>query len=173
MIRMHVDLETLGTQPNSLVLAIGLAAVCDERGLVDSTVIYPSRIDQQFRHISPDTVTWWMSQPQEAKDLTFVEMDNQSSVHGALDRLRWFWKDTGCEEAWGNGPTMDIAILEDLAFDFSDSVPWTFRQVRCLRTLAMLAPEVDRIRPVVAHSAQHDAIAQGLWAKGMIQWLKR
>lgn len=173
MIRMHVDLETLGTQPNSLVLAIGLAAVCDKRGLVDSTVIYPSRTDQKYRHINPDTVAWWMGQSQEAKDLTFVDMANQIPVPLALNRMKWFWADTECEEAWGNGPTMDIAILEDLALDFNDSVPWTFRQVRCLRTLAMLAPEVDRVKLGVAHSAQHDAIAQGLWAREMIKWLKK
>ena len=173
MIRMSVDLETLGTQPNSLVLAIGLAAICDTRGLIDSKVIYPSRKEQKFRRIDPDTVDWWMGQTREAQRLAFVPEDSQLTIEAAMRSLMGFWQDRGCEEVWGHGPTMDVSILEDLAFDFELHVPWNFRQVRCLRTLAMLAPEVQKVKPWVPHSAQHDAIAQGIWAKEMVQWLKK
>lgn len=175
MNRAHIDIETLSTRTNAMVLSIGIAVVNDENGLLYSNVFYPDLGSQGGRHIDPRTVQWWMGQGEQARKLAFVEQAQQRFFRGILTSMDRFFKIHTVEEVWGNGPVMDIAILESLAEDQDcrDVIPWGFRQVRDLRTLRMLAPTVKRIEPMVAHSAQHDAIAQGLWAREMIKWLKK
>lgn len=176
MNRMHFDLETLGTRYDSTILAIGVAVVSDTSGLLCSNVFYPCLDEQDsIQHIDHNTISWWMKQSEEARRLTFVSKEARIPFSTCLHSIGRMIDLNQVEEVWGNGPLMDIALIENMALslDMSSMVPWNFRQVRDLRTLRMLSPDISRHEPQVAHSAQHDAIAQGLWAREMIEWLKK
>lgn len=175
MIRMSIDLETLGTSLDSAILSIGIAVVQDDAGLIASTVIYPSVSEQHQSLVSYDTIQWWMFQEEGARAETFVSAAQRIPLLQTFKIIRDVWKFNKVQEVWGNGPLMDIALIEGMAqkYGHTDLIPWNFREVRCLRTLKMLAPDVERIKSTIPHSARHDAIAQGLWAAEMIKWLKK
>lgn len=103
-----IDLETMGTTPDSAIVSIG-AVVFDPRyGIVtDNTFYMELDWEGQNRNINQDTVDWWSKQTDEAK-----------AAHYGLDELdealtllaQWLPNDA---KVWGNGSTFDISMLED------------------------------------------------------------
>lgn len=163
---ISIDIETLGTQPNSMVLAVGFA-VFSENGVIESGQLNLDRNDQAGRHINPNTIYWWMQQSDEARASTFT--DDCLPVLSALYQLRDVWVLHRVQWAWGLSAAFDLGILEDLHRDVKLSTPWNHRQAMCLRTLSKLRPNISRPVPGVAHSAESDAIAQANWAIEMLR----
>lgn len=168
---VSIDLETLGVQPGSVITQIGLCAFDRRPGNTakSSTRILvdpQTGIDAGLK-IDWSTVRWWLKQDEAPR----VAMAEQLGVplSTALMRVGDFFAEHNTNyksmNVWGNGCGFDCTQLE-IAFNLCKlPVPWDFRKVRDLRTLADLTPatRVERPTPAMAHDAMEDATAQAEW----------
>ena len=166
---MHlmIDIETLDTINTAVVPQVGWV------GFNMSGVATPYEmsldIEEQLtwgRTISADTLKWWMSQPKEARQRVF-QADKIHSIEELGSRLRTIIDDCQVQHVWSHGPAFDIAILQDLL----GTEVCHRRMLRDTRTLAMLAPDIDKTKPRVPHSAGEDAYVQAWWVINMLQSL--
>lgn len=169
-----LDLETLSTRMNAAILSIGAVRFTADR-IEDYTFYRAVTLDSNTsfgRHIDGATVAWWMAQDDAARSAAFAD---PAAVHlsaALCDFATWLrgaaTARTGDVEPvylWGNGANFDVSILQS-AYEGADlSVPWGFRDVRCLRTVRALAGASYIARPEVgvAHNALDDARAQAMW----------
>lgn len=163
---MHcmIDIETLGTKANSVVLTIGALRFDpnSETDPTDGLHLYLD-VDEQTaagRSVSEDTLKWW-SEQDEAVRLDVFRADGRSGVKQALDELAKFVADA--DAVWAQGPTFDMIILEDLYAAFGEKSPWRFHKVRDSRTLFSVLGDPRGQFPL-AHNALVDCYHQ---AKGV------
>lgn len=177
---LMIDLETLGTAPGSVITQIGLCAFDAETE--SATVAKRIDIDPQScldygMHVSWDTIKWWLQQNEEARIcMAFaVGYPLSSALVKTIEFIEAYCaKDV---RVWGNGSCFDVVLLED-AFrrrreTVVGGVPWGFRNIRDMRTLAALFPGVERVKPRIAHDACADAQAQALTVQKYYAALRR
>lgn len=157
-----LDIETLGTTANSIILSI--AAVKFEFGN-DNTEVYSVNIDpksaKKYGMISnPSTIQWWKDQRQEALK---AFMTNQISIESALDGFTDFvgpqWKDT---IFFVNGASFDYPILQWSYDATGRTAPWKYWNQRDARTLYAICGIDMRSYPRVGtyHNAVDDCLTQ-------------
>lgn len=156
-----IDLETLGTRPDSAIISIGAcrfnADAMDDDGFYRAITIESNQLEG--RDINPDTLVWWLGQTDKAKAV-FTDPD-RVDLGTALDDLRaWIGPKWGDVRVYGNGSDFDIAMLSH-AYG-RQGTPWKFYNVRCFRTLKEqpAAKKVPKPANALAHNALFDAIAQ-------------
>ena len=178
---LMIDLETLGVDHGSVITQIGLCAFNagdDPDSPVESTsfcVDIAMSLDLGFK-VQGNTILWWMRQSDEARAAFIDSQANALTPHMALSRLQEFWLTSIHHpdgRVWGNGPTFDIALLEQYYQRCGLAIPWSYKNVRCLRTLASLRDPHAQLRPSpsVAHEGEADAIAQARWVQAMLRGL--
>lgn len=160
---MMVDLETMSTAPNALVTSIGIA-VFDEAEVLES---YHLSIiaEGQKGHISEDTVRWWLDQDPA------VFAQSRTSPLLAVDvarRVREVWMNSNANTIWAKPAHFDLPILENFIRSVDVRVPWSHRDIRCLRTVEQIVGRKVEVM-VGAHNAEIDARAQ---AEGLVVWNK-
>ena len=166
MKHLMLDLETLGTTPDSAILAIG-AVIFDPLTKAIGPEFYQA-IDvtssSEFGKIDPETIKWWMAQSYEAK--TVFSDKNASSLGDALQQFSQFVAANEGHElrVWGNGAGFDNVILAYAYRACNMAIPWNFRFDRDVRTIVELGTEILGINPKsnlrvrgVAHNALDDA----------------
>ena len=180
-----VDLETMSTQANALILSIG--ACCfylsgEVKELPDSRVFYQvlnyEQQDKQYlTHVESRTREWWNNQPAEAKKV-IPEAKNQNlgltlGVQQFTDWLEAFKLDGYEPLIYGNGAAFDNAILKSLYDDLELPLPWSYKTDICYRTLkAMHGYKVDWSkvkRQGTYHNALDDAKVQASVLKLMLE----
>ena len=159
-----IDIETLGTSPDTVVLTIGgikFDPMADD-GL-HSQFYYRLDADEQLemgRTITQTTLEWWDKQPEEIK-AEAMNPEDRISVNETLKALnKWL---VGVDKIWCQGPVFDIGILENLYKQMDSHHNWSFWNIRDSRTLFSLMDgdprkEID----FAAHNALADAIVQSL-----------
>lgn len=179
MTHVMIDIETLSTRPDAAIISIGAVVFSAdgrktppaERQRFSATVTARSNA-RLGRHIDPDTVMWWISQGAEARAaLAGARVD----LAGALTALATWLDGLGPSRdlyVWGNGATFDPVILHS-AYQAADmATPWRYANVRCLRTLKALLPQITSPEaPTVAHNALADAVAQAEHAESIFSAL--
>lgn len=170
-----IDLETLGTGPRSCVLTVGITLFSVEHEAVRSLQV-PLVLQAQLelgRTVDAGTIGWWFTQSEEARlscggaFTQFVTSDAaRSNLDAQLDLIEYNIRD--CDHVWGFGADFDLAMLADVYRSAGRPVPWAHWKSRCLRTLAMTRPEVNRIRSQVPHNAEEDSRAQALWIRNLL-----
>lgn len=165
MAHVMIDLETLGTQPGSVILSIG-AVLFDPSKPVGECLVkdFYSVVSRQSceaakLEVSQDTLDWWEKQSPEARAVLTQALDaGQSAAIGdALKALAAFIPDGA--KVWSNGANFDQPLL-DVAYNRCGiSLPWKYWNSRCYRTIVALHPNEKAIRPptVCAHNALEDA----------------
>ena len=166
-----IDLETLSTRPEAVVVAIGAVKFDpfgDSRGasfmaLGDSQIFYRT-IDhalQPHRKTSTETLAWWCEQSLEVQRLTFPLPHQAGTVAQTLrDFADWM---KGVEYLWGNGAAFDNAILRSLCADYEVPYPIGYRGDMDLRTLHLCAGKPEKPLFVgIQHYALHDAFNEAL-----------
>lgn len=170
MKHLMVDIETLDTRHTAVVLSVGYCTFNRER--VDEPKQFLCELTPQMvegRTVSADTIRWWMGQPDEARKAVFDPDLIRTSRADLIGRLRLLLGDSAIGTVWAHGATFDIPILTSyLGVDLFD-----FRSIRDTRTLAMLAPDVERSAPLIKHHAGYDAEAQAKWVRDMMRHLGR
>jgi len=155
-----LDLETLGTSPGSVIVAIG--AVKFGEGKIISE--FYERVNAEScaklgLKIDAATVMWWMGQNDEARkeitkpggELADVLSDFYSWVFGP-----------DVVEMWGNGANFDNVLLSDAFAAAKIPRPWKYSNDRCYRTVKNLHPEVQMDRNGTHHNALDDARSQAM-----------
>jgi hypothetical protein len=170
---MMIDIETLGNGSDAIVVSIGAVLFNRNTGEIGPKfykhLAYQDQVDKG-RKVTASTIAWWMSQDDDARKNAFTRV--QIPTRQALIELQSFIQDNTLEcKPWGNGPSFDLTILENLFKDFNVEFPWHFRHVRCLRTFKELVYDgKDLVRDGVHHDALDDAVHQ---AKIVIEGIKR
>lgn len=168
-LHLMVDLETLATSNRAVVASAGWALFETQGSVVNMSGGWAIELKYQLkgqhqREVSEPTLCdFWMKQSDAARELTFCS-GNKISVSDFLiafeNEIPWH-NITGI---WSHGLDFDLPILGDLFGMYDMPVPWGRRTPRDTRTLFWLAGigKEDLIKPEIAHSAEHDAIAQAL-----------
>lgn len=132
-----IDIETLSTKNNALILTIGAIKFNREKNKpFDELDKFYVRINQKSclklgMDVNIDTVNWWNKQSKEARYEVFENTD-RIDIKDALLKLKEFIKDS--KYIWANSPNFDCVILEN-AFNICQiEIPWKFWNLRDCRT---------------------------------------
>ncbi len=154
-----LDLETFGTDTNSVIVAIGAVLfdfeddtvfetwyqVVDARSCVDAGLV-----------MTPETVMWWLKQNDEARAMFNVQgMDLKTTLH-LFDS--WI-KEHNPEGVWGNGSDFDNVLVANACKAVGRPLPWKYYKNMCFRTIKNLF-KVEIKRDGIHHNAVHDAVHQ-------------
>lgn len=181
-----VDLETLSSASNAVVVSIGAVIFDPKTGELGERFYVEMTDDldaQQLagRDVSASTFKWWMEQNAQAKQVfakTPAEGVRRTSTVEALHSFANFIDvHAGGEKnavLWGNGAVFDNVVLRSLYASAGFKAPWSYRNDACYRTLKNLpgAPAMQQ-EFGVAHNALDDAICQALHAVEIFAWLGR
>lgn len=144
MAHLMIDIETLGTAPDTVILTVAAQAF-DPMGTGYYESSYYARVDfesQANRSIEDGTLSWWANQNSAAKDEAFAE-DGRIALSDVLDELgKLIWQSS---VIWANGPTFDMTILENAYKSHNKPLPWQYYKVRDARTVFNLKPELTVI----------------------------
>ncbi len=171
-----VDLETLATTPNSVILTLGAVKFDPWGRNVDRSehnILY-RRIETESCEtlgmiIDPGTLEWWGKQSPEIIDEAFNPEDRHP-INQVIDEFHKFaW---GCDAFWSHGSIFDIMILETYYRKLGKSFPWNFWQVRDTRTIFDLGydPEMPQNSK---HNALEDAYRQAVGVQNMFRKVAR
>lgn len=171
MKHIMVDLETLGTKPGCAILSLG-AVVFSAHGLGEQfyRVIRTKSCYRAGLNSDDDTLSWWVSQSLEAKQV-LTEALSDTTSEPLIDVLKSFndllEKYGGTEGVlvWGNGANFDAPILR-AAYEALGLTPnWHFMHEACYRTLKTMylngpkAPQLPA-KKLISHHALFDALHQ-------------
>ena len=163
MNNVMIDIETLGTAANSVILSIG-AVQFGENGLGDevySTINIDSCLERGLV-VEGRTILWWMGQADAARAALG---QNELSLAAALQGLTnaFDWNNT---LVWCNGLNFDLPILDSAYRACGMAAPWAYYNGRDYRTIKCELPKETfkalEVTPVVKHDALEDAKAQAL-----------
>ena len=195
---LMVDLETLSSERNAVIVSIGAVAF-DVAGnssvaeLISAGLhIRVEMASQRSRHIDPDTVAWWIGMSKEAQEEVIA--GNRVQLHEALHHLRSFVKSSapyGDLRVWSHGSDFDMPILylalrED-AIEFpaqkaqDSKYPWPRNMVRDTRTVFWLVREFHGLSaeracwPInpIPHNPMSDAATQAVAVQSAYRVLRR
>lgn len=162
MKHLMLDLETLGTAVDAVILSVGAVKFDLESDQIDDEGFYGSvSIESNLeasRKIDEDTLLWWLKQPAAAQQVFHEEKLPLEQV--LIDLSDWLGDDEWI--VWAKGPSFDIAILEHAYRSFGLSTPWMHWNTRCVRTYMNLpgAKNVTVPDEGVKHNALSDAYKQ-------------
>lgn len=161
-----IDLETLATTADAVILSIGAVRFNLETGAVFD---HPQRTfyqvvqvnSQRTRRIDGDTLAWWMTQ---SKDAQAVFTEPGAHLVEALFGLRdWVDPTPGAmPTVWSNGADFDLPMLNHAFLVADIPTPWKPYAGRCYRTYKNLpgARAIKVERTGKHHNALDDAVYQ-------------
>jgi hypothetical protein len=158
-----LDLETLSSQPDAVVISIGVAAfnetevIASAGWALDFGHLLPG-------HIDPRTVKWWGEQSEEARRFSFSGLCRPFDV---ACQVAGFFKVYGGDECWANDPSFDCVILRNWwkGTSYAGNFPAHYREERSCRTIFAEARRLGcdlspAYEGIVAHNPESDAVAQ-------------
>lgn len=175
-----VDIETLSTAVNAVVLSVGAVEFDPIAGEIKRRFYGELDLsEQKQRHISSDTVQWWFKQSvenQKSIDIMLKENKWKNGVEFVLHRFKEFiWgyanfladtnsRNEGYEKiaVWACDPDFDLAILANLYEEHNLSVPWKYSEPKSVRTVRTLAElhSIGLPKDNASHNALEDCIRQ-------------
>lgn len=181
-----VDIETLGTKQNAVVLSIGavrfrMGVQDDVDTIMDGDRNFYARLDTDEQELrgrttDEDTLAWWKRRSSQARN---VLTETGEPVQSVLARFTIFCADA--KRMWGNGNMFDNAIIRSLYDDYNQDYPIPYWRDLDMRTLTWLwnfitdwrskgkLPKVDL---GTKHTADDDARRQALIVQQMLIELK-
>jgi len=176
MIKMNypaimIDLETLGTRADAVIISIGAVKFDPNSDAHDNNGFYSSvSVDSNTeagRHISEATLNWWMEQPLDARA---VFQEPKNTLASALDNFV-DWIGPGKYQMWSNGSDFDIPMIGHALVTHGKEIPWDFWDNRCFRTIKNLP--MCKNAPKVLNPGKHNALSDALTqAKQLQQYFK-
>ena len=157
--KIMLDLETLGTTPGSVIVAIG--AVKFGRGQLHDEFYRRVDIDSCLAAgltVDGSTIRWWLSQGDSARQEIVKAAMNLPMVLNDFSA----WIGDPKAEIWGNGAAFDNALLAAAYAAAKLPLPWRYSKDRCYRTLCALYPDQRLERQGTHHNALDDASSQAI-----------
>lgn len=180
-VAISLDLETLSTHKNAVVVSIGASTVYLDGTPEETIHIFPD-VQRQIdmgRHVSFDTIKFWLQQDMAAIQGTFF-LREVADVPLSLTMLRLWMERFGSPPVWTKGPAFDGAIIESLAEDFGLTSPIGYKMHRDVRTIDDAAhfreddSFYESYRRVVENSREgrtvHDAVDDSLMQGDVVRW---
>lgn len=164
-----IDLETLGVEPDSVVMTLGAIKFDPFTDAEPHSPLYlrgdvEEQSEQYGRSIDDNTLAWWATQPQEIQDEAFGDHDDRVTVQEMLRQLnKWC---VGLDYIWCQGPTFDFVILQDLYKCAEKPAPWNYWQIRDSRTLFAMMPSDPR---KAIQESLHNALADCFYQAKCVQ----
>ncbi len=161
--QIMTDLETMGTEPFSPIIAIG--AVRFDMDVNESTfdVFYQSITLESCIELglkpSASTILWWAKQSKEAQAV--LDDSDAVSLPMALDSFT-DWLNSRPDTMWGNPARFGYGLLSAAYRACNKVVPWDHWREACYRTIKNLpkAKEIQIKRTGTYHNALDDAMNQ-------------
>ena len=166
MTDVMLDLETLSTKNNAIILVIGAIKFNREDKWGDNfTVDNISKSKKFYKRIKirsceeigldrdKSTEEWWEKQNDCVREEAFGYEKERIDIKDALLKFsKWFGK-SRC--IWGNGSIFDITIITEAYNRCGIEVPWKFYNVRDVRTIL----DINNVRlSEFNNSAKHNAL---------------
>ncbi len=169
-----IDIETLGTTPDTAVLTIG--GVKFNPNAVNTSYdhfYYRFEIDEQLaqgRTTDERTLEWWGKQDNAVREEALGD-GNRTPVLEVLQALnKWC---VGIDTIWCQGPSFDIVILENMYRQYNHHIPWPFWKIKDSRTLFGIMPKDPRKEITFdAHNALEDCKVQARCVQTTLQKLE-
>lgn len=168
MNEMMIDVESFGLERDSVLTSIGIV-------VFDTT--YPELIRSRDEIVvnvasellsgsvvDPKTVEWWKSQEAAISD-KFAGNVETTSIVDALRTVTEDWVRYKCQTIWTSGEVyqLDVGNLEYKYRRLGLKEPWSFKQVRGLRTAKDMARRVGWKNSVPDSTEQHGALADAVY----------
>ena len=156
-----LDLETLATSPDSVILTFGAIKFnpFDSNRDMDDGLYMRVDVDEQInlgRRVDEGTVAWWGTQSDEVREEALGEHD-RVSLDDFTRQLNKFV--LTADRVWAQGPVFDIVILENLYRQLGKPAPWPYYAIRDSRTLLKALGD-DRKGGTLLHNALADCVSQ-------------
>jgi len=160
--KVMLDLETMGNNSNSAIIAIGAVAFNDN----EVTSKFYTEINLQSAidcggMVDGLTITWWLKQSDDARK-AFENNDDAPHIMLALQSFSKWYKEIKGDQVWGNGAMFDNTILGNAYKNNTLTVPWEFRNDMCYRTVKGMNKHIKLERVGTYHNAVDDAESQAL-----------
>jgi hypothetical protein len=138
-----IDIESLDTTPNCVILTIG-AVRFDPRGegVVERLELRPTIEDQTEIHnrsINEDTLRWWSTQSPAALEEALGDTGRTPFAECMATLYKFCWNRRA---VWSNGASFDCVVMESAWRQTStmpNPIPWPFWSIRDTRTLYEIA----------------------------------
>lgn len=169
---LMVDLETLGTKSDAVVLSIGACFFDRKKKTLGEKFYLVLTIQDQInagRKVNAATLQWWLKQNNAAQSV-FLQEGTQT-VQALTQFTTWITTNGNPNiKVWGNGSTFDVSIMEHIFDMFLVTIPWKYSKVRDLRTFTEECANNSAVtRSDGHHNALTDAIDQ---ANYVLQYTK-
>lgn len=172
MHNIMLDLETLGTTADAVIMSIGAVKFDLDTGLIGDDAFYASVCvdsNQQYkRRIDSDTLIWWFQQTTDAQAVMF---EPKIALPQALEELTaWCLDNSEAEQltVWSNGADFDIPMLAHAFSTLRMELPWCHWNTRCYRTYKNL-PGAKSVPPPERQGVKHNALADALYQAKHLQ----
>ena len=183
--KAHVvfDCETLSVEPNAAIMSVGWAVVVEGDEPVGAKIIDSGckTIDMEIYNeytgdeydISVSTIMWWLQQSDEARAALLGGKSSLFATAREISEMIVALENVSDEVmVYGYGSNADIVWLENMFKVEGLDVPWSYRSVRCLRTvLADAGVDLHDYRSddSFSHTALGDAITEALALVSVLQ----
>lgn len=147
-----IDIETLGLQINSDIIAIGVV-VFDAHGIIEQHEWF---CNLQDSHVDGNTLQWHLNS--NAKFIHNWAEAEKVALYIALSNLAKVIKPT--DIVWCKSTDFDIAMIRYWLNKFGLQTPWHYRNIRDYRTTANLFPSIAMKESYAKHSALNDCMNQ-------------
>lgn len=169
------DIETIGTRPGAIVLAVAFVRFTDEAHMTLNLNIP----DQEALALERDPATeaWWRDQEAKHPGAWATATADPMPLAVALPYIAtWLDWARGSQDMqiWCHGATFDAPLLGEVFRRANVACPWQFWQIRDTRTLydlALINPKDYAVPP--PHVALNDAIGQTRAANAALAILAR
>ena len=160
-----IDIETLSTKPNALILTIGAIKFSRNKDIesLDKTDNFYKRVvikscTKLNMDIDNNTIQWWNNQSKESRYETIENKDRQD-IKEVLEELSKFLKDS--KYIWANSPNFDCVILENAYRCCNFEIPWKYWNLRDCRTIYDLGnTSLKSVVKETTHNALKDCYDQ-------------
>jgi len=167
-----VDLETLATSPDAVILTIGAVTFDPASNKIFDKLYHRVDIESCDRlgmTVNDDTVEWWSKQAADVQTEAFAE-DNRLPIEEVIEKFHKFaWN---CDAFWSHGATFDLVILDCYYRKLNKVPPWNFWQIRDTRTLFDLGYDPEMPKEGL-HNALEDASRQAIGVQTIYRKLNR
>lgn len=171
---LMVDIETMGEGANAVICSIG--AVAFEINTGETGAMFYHKADIQScldagLKVEGQTLIWWLRQSDEARREV---SEAGAALPDVLAAFSSFLSDREEDiKLWSNGKHFDMARLADAYKACGMSIPWKYYNVRDVRTLAGIMPEIkERIqRAGTAHHPLDDCQYQIKYCTAIWQYM--
>ena len=158
MKHVMLDLETFGTDANSVIVSIGAVVFDFENDFTENwyqCIDARSCVDVGLV-MTPETVMWWLKQSDEARSMFKVQGMDLTTALKLFDSWIVEHDPVG---VWGNGSDFDNVLIANACKAVGRPLPWKYYKNMCFRTVKNLF-KVEMKREGVHHNALDDAVHQ-------------